>query len=545
MLNLKNQTNGVTLIALIVTIIVLLILAVVSFRAIAGDDGIIAKAEYSRQQNRIASARELLELKMSEIRTKSYEENFKEPSFEYVIKQLGDASEKQFEIIEINEETAQLKSGVEFPASYEKVSEILVFSMQYKDVIFSIDKDLNISVNGIDNENANADSEETKLPENSEQNPQDAGVEVALKDGWGTQNVGYYKTSDGTEMTSIATVATVYAVSVGNGDTVPVPKGFYYVGGNLSTGVIISDNEADKYDGTTDKTTYAYTRNLVGNQFVWIPCTATEYKKCTSWNGQTQTNGTLANSNWDTTTPQSELTQIKKYGGFYVARYEAGLASDIEEFASTQQHTGSNQAYNKSGVPQSKAGIAPWVFVDWNNSKANAEKMYETDSVSSGLITGTQWDVILNKMVEKTDLTAADLTSSNKWGNYRNTELTYTGRLAKGYVSSGHWYLPAFPSTETTNGKTSIYNSDDSYGDLLTTGASAATEKYHIFDIAGNVWEWTEEASSYATTGQYRVVRGGSYVNAYGTLPACYRAGGRTVPSTDLDAGFRSTLYIK
>ena len=51
------------------------------------------------------------------------------------------------------------------------------------------------------------------------------------------------------ETEEISKVATVYPVSVGNGETVPVPKGFYYVGGSINTGVIISDNEADKYDG--------------------------------------------------------------------------------------------------------------------------------------------------------------------------------------------------------------------------------------------------------------------------------------------------------
>ena len=57
----------------------------------------------------------------------------------------------------------------------------------------------------------------------------------------------------------------------GDGDTIPVPKEFYYVGGNLNTGVIISDEKDDEYDEKIDKTTYEYTTNLKGNQFVWIP----------------------------------------------------------------------------------------------------------------------------------------------------------------------------------------------------------------------------------------------------------------------------------
>ena len=375
------------------------------------------------------------------------------------------------------------------------------------------------------------------LLENTKENPQDIGTIVKTPDKWNLETVKYIKTSDGLETTELTKVATVYAVSVGSGETVPVPKGFYYVGGNLSTGVIISDNEADKYDGKTDKTTYEYTTNLQGNQFVWIPCTSdgangtVKYEK-TSWGKQ--------NAEWDTTTQKAEVQQIEKYGGFYVGRYEAGLASDMSEFTSTQQQTESNQIYNLYKTPQSKAGLATWNFVDWTHSKANAESMYNNNYVSSGLITGTQWDVILNTLKSKASLSDSDMTNSSSWGNYKNTAIDYKGRKATAYVSSGYWYLPVFGSTETST--TTSYS--DNYGDLLTTGASSTTEKYHIFDIAGNLWEWTEEDSHYATSGQYRVLRGGSYISASSGRPACYRACD-PVSYTGLYIGFRVVLYIK
>jgi len=96
------------------------------------------------------------------------------------------------------------------------------------------------------------------LPENTTETPQDIGTVVAPKENWN--------------------IETVTAISLGNGETVPVPIGFYYVGGDLNTGVIISDNEEDQYDGKIDKTTWEYTTNLKGNQFVWIPCAEEEYK---------------------------------------------------------------------------------------------------------------------------------------------------------------------------------------------------------------------------------------------------------------------------
>ena len=338
--------------------------------------------------------------------------------------------------------------------------------------------------------------------------------------------------------------SSVYEIKDEEGNTIPVPKGFYYVGGSLSTGVIISDNAEDEYDGTTDKTTWEYTTSLKGNQFVWIPCTISEYKKCNVWNGTTQTNTNLANNWWDTTTSKAELTQIEKYGGFYVARYAAGLADTIKEFTTNQMHTDSNQLYNLNGIPQSRAGIIPWIFIDWNFAKENAESMYRTEYVSSGLITGTQWDVILNKMLFFNEITESDLTNSNSWGNHGNNAISYTGRLARADYNStntGVWTLKPFGTL--TSGTTTSYSSNN--GDLLTTGASSVTERYHIFDMAGNLWEWTEEDSHTATTNQYRMRRSGSAVYPSNSYSAIYRAGGLTISGTAFDIGFRVVLYIK
>lgn len=50
-------------------------------------------------------------------------------------------------------------------------------------------------------------------------------------------------------------------------DTVPIPEGFYHVGGTKDTGFIISDNQADENKGTS----YEVSQTLAGNQFVFIP----------------------------------------------------------------------------------------------------------------------------------------------------------------------------------------------------------------------------------------------------------------------------------
>ena len=492
------KQKGITLIALIITIVLLLILAGISIQVMT-NTGIFVKARQAAQESKYANAAEKVALAVNA----SYDSTGKINN-EYLKENVNQIEGLSKKIDTVKYDLKIIVDGFEFT-----ISEYGKITGEKKEV--------------------------ATLPDNTPKT--DAGTNVKVPDNWNSQNVKYIKTTDGTEVTTLEKVATVYAVSDGQNNTVPVPNGFYYVGGNMDTGVIISDDEADKYDGKIDKTTWEYTTQLKGNQFVWIPCSKEEYHK-TDWGIA------YRSTNYDSTTSASEMTQIQKYGGFYIARYEAGLAKTISEYSDTQNSTGSNQIYNKSGIPQSKAGVVPWNFIDWTNSKKNAENMYNTKTVNSGLITGTQWDVMLNKIVEKTDLEIGDLSNSSKWGNYRNTAIKYKGRISKVYQSGG-WNVPAFG--KVTEGTTEIYNTDATYGDLLTTGASATTQKYHLFDVAGNLIEWTEEMSAFSVDNQYRVARGGTCINSYTDLPACYRFSNNwsEINITAFNLGFRTVLYIK
>lgn len=133
------------------------------------------------------------------------------------------------------------------------------------------------------------------------------------------------------------------------------------------------------------------------------------------------------------------------------------------------------------------------------------------------------------------------------WGNHKNNSIEYKGRVAS-ILSSR--YLLAFGGQK--EGKT---NSNEMV--VLTTGASKQTEKYHTFDVAGNLWEWTDEASLYKEKSinegnvQYRIMRGGTYLspvvsvasNAY--YPVSYRHGQFNCAYSALFIGFRVVLYIK
>ena len=83
----------------------------------------------------------------------------------------------------------------------------------------------------------------------------------------------------------------------------------------------------------------------------------------------------------------------------------------------------------------------------------------------------------------------------------------------------------------------------------MTIGSTSQVLRKGLYDVAGNLWEWTQEASyvanlGYNTTYNTYNLRGGSFYVAYASYPACYR-GYSFAPVTDTDGGFRPVLYIK
>ena len=126
--------------------------------------------------------------------------------------------------------------------------------------------------------------------------------------------------------------------------------------------------------------------------------------------------------------------------------------------------------------------------------------------VKSTLIYGVQWDAIMRWMKEIENTSATKASPKNKY---------------------------ILDSTEMGN-----YLDSDDTNNPAATGINNYEVK-NIYDLAGNVLEWTMEA--YDTNS--RVRRGGSYNNSGSSYPASIRS--NKYPDNSYSVvGFRVTLYL-
>ena len=224
------------------------------------------------------------------------------------------------------------------------------------------------------------------------------------------------------------------------------------------------------------------------------------------------------NSNYTETIPEEILTSVKTNKGFYIGRYEAG---------SEEVRTNAKKDILTDVLV--KRGLYPYDYVSQANAVSKIEEMYLDKTkygVKATLPYGAMWDETM-RFVKDDD---HNVTNSTIWGNYSNTSFKITGK----YCEDPNATTPIY--TEGTN----IDKPKDTSW-LLTTGASERNKAKNIYDLAGNVWEWTNEL--YLSC---KVFRGGNYNDGGNNRWASYRElDDFTLEDEGYHVGFRPALYIK
>ena len=175
------------------------------------------------------------------------------------------------------------------------------------------------------------------------------------------------------------------------------------------------------------------------------------------------------------------INSVKTYGGFYIGRYETGNLSQTKAVVQKNNSDINNQT--------------------WYTMYKMCKTIKANENVYTGMIWGCQWDATLRWMQTSTNSEVANFpTNSTGKGNYQGT--------------NGNAPIP--------------------------TGSNNSYSVNNIYDMAGNVLDWTLEALGSFT----RISCGGYYDYQPLNSSASYGNGWEPTRS-DSSRGCRSTLYIK
>ena len=299
---------------------------------------------------------------------------------------------------------------------------------------------------------------------------------------------------------------------------VKIPTGFYYVGGTKTSGIVISDNVNDK-DKYKNKAVVG--TDLLGNQYVWIPCTTDstssklQYAR-TEWGVEedgddnsraikdelTLTDASVTYSDADTANGinadaskeivaqiKAEKTSVAKYGGYYIGRYEVGKNGDTAVVK-----------YNQT----------PYASITWSTAYGLAKKIITNSEATSYLCSSYAWDTAVNF-----------IQNNSTAKNYATSIEGFNGNWNPQAVKdpSGNVIKPAGTSQQLNTGLT--------------------TQFCNIFDMGGNEAEFTTELNP--GTSETVVLRGGYYD---ADTPAGYRWDDGSGYAY-IVYGFRATLFLK
>ena len=532
----SREEKGITLVALVITIVILIILSTIAIQFVFGDSGLINRTEQAKYDHNKANAREQIEIALADIAIIKYK-----PNTEYSDEKLDDLIYERLPESDVNGDeisygghTFELDRSVpklgewleesgNLPARIKKI-ELIEDTSQSQITVqvetVRIEKVENPKYKYYIKEEGQEDSSYVEKANIAESTYTFTGLEnknyvikVELISESTSTVVDYKETTVLLEekFSEIYQETTEYTDSDGN--KAWIPRGFAVgVSGGINKindGLVITDK--------IDENNYS-----IGNQFVWIPVNDTSlnqmykvanatlngvttttnvYSKLRQRSGDSYTDvapGTtsgikepdvlISTIYGDAVTGDSTkgIEQIKSVLGIsgstnseVLKNYAQGL---VDEYKATYEsikkydgfYIGRFELTGSVETPTVQKEQEILVNKNWYNLKKACTNVISNSYVQSTMVYGNQWDEIMSWLISTGEKTESEVNKdSSSWGNY---------------------------STSTGNAATNS-------GSKQTSGKNEACKANNIYDLAGNCYEWTQEASNT----DLRVDRGGTY----------------------------------
>ena len=497
---LKNK-KGITLIALVVTVVVLIILAGVSINAVLGDNGIIKKANQAASVTKEAEVKEAINRTILEFYlTNDYEtlEDFlkakaEDGSIDSVTKNAdGTLTVKKGEYSVTVENKTNSSGGSSSGGSTGGETQTPEITIGEAKVVANSDGTGSAITDAASVYLGNTLYITFSHSITGGTTTVDKTIPYAVTANGtytfkvtGTVNGKSYTKNVSVTVNQFKTAKDYVAANVEvtyPGGNVWIPEGFKVADDSASTvqgGVVIEDKD--------------------GNQFVWVPvATLADYKR-------TWYTGDGSFSSYSEALPEDEKTSVERYKGFYIGRYEAG----DKESTVAKTLRSSNDVTKTVTI---KANQAPYNYVRRTQAVSLAEGFATKQGykAKTKLVSSYAWDTTI-AFLQKVN---SDYGSSSEEGNYNDKTFSYTD-------------ITGASQTKASNSQV-----------LVPTGQT--TPVCNIYDMGGNVLEWTTESCS--STKYPYALRGGHCASGFANSPAGLRYASPDAAYNGL--GFRLTLFM-
>lgn len=291
-----------------------------------------------------------------------------------------------------------------------------------------------------------------------------------------------------------------------NGDTVYIPAGFQVSrekgSDTVKSGLVARNASTDDRYVWVEVPKSIYKTVMSSDDYTNIEKDMRDYAKdfiCNGTDSWYSGCGIQTSSEYDQLKNET-LKNIYDRGGFWISQYEIG---------------------NSNGKPVSKEGEKAYTKIKCSDAYKKSSEMG-----NASLLFGVQWSLTLKFMETRGESTVDEiLNSSSDWGNYKNSSFK---------VSRGAYSTDA--GTAYTDISGTYYDKSANSSLLLTTGATNRNKKLNIYDLAGNVWEWSLLNSN--NTNSPCTVLGGCFDNSSSTYNVKYAFGCSTTHANGY-VGFR------